>query len=127
MSALAEIQRRIQSTSALIAKHESVIASSPPNRPNPLSINVRALEKLKRRLEAQFAEIAQEQALEVYRYRLIEIDDERTGLAGVAEAWGKFQGVFGEVYAALQRAGKKAEGQPSPLFGLAMLSRALLG
>ena len=119
MSGLAEIQRRIQSTSALIAQHESVIATCPPDEPNPLSINIVGLQKLKRRLEAQFAEIAKEQELEVYRYRLIEDESERPTLAGVAEAWGKFQVVFGEVYSALLKTGSKQGGSPPPVFGYA--------
>lgn len=102
MSALAEIQRRIQSTSALIAEHERAIASSPPDLPNPLSINIRGLQKLKRRLERQFDEIAQEEELEVYRYRILDEDSDRTPLSAVAETWKGFQDVFSSIVHAVQ-------------------------
>ena len=54
MSALVELQDRIQSTNALIAEHEraAVGVGAPP--PRSLLANIRALEKLKRRLESEY-------------------------------------------------------------------------
>ena len=56
MSALAEIQRRIQSTADLIQQHES--AARQPGAPPSVFASIRALEKLRRRLEREFEEIA---------------------------------------------------------------------
>jgi hypothetical protein len=117
MSALAEIQDRIQSTSALISQYESAIAGYKGQAPASLPANIRSLEKLRNRLEREFLEVAQDQQMEVYRYRLLEETDRPT-LAAVASAWAGFQSLFGEVYgaigktaeAAVARKGKKEKG-----------------
>jgi hypothetical protein len=112
MSALVELRDRIQSTNALIMQYESSIAeikgdATPPS----LLANVRSLEKLKRRLEAEFLEEASELELEVYRYRIL--NDSRITLAAISEAWGKFDDFFGSVYSALKKP-PKTEGKKPP-------------
>ena len=51
MSAIVELQDRIQNTEALIAEHERSAAELGPEPPRSLLANIRALEKLKKRLE----------------------------------------------------------------------------
>lgn len=102
MSALAELQSRIQGTDALIAQYESAVAGSEGKAPPSLFANIRALEKLKKRLEVEFLEVASQIELEVYRYRILNESD-RVTLGMVSEAWGKFQDLFSSVYAALPK------------------------
>jgi hypothetical protein len=118
MSVLVELRDRIQSTSALIMEYERSIAEIKGQSPPPsLLANVRSLEKLKKRLEAQFLEVASELELEVYRYRILN-ESERITLAAISEAWGKFDDFFTSVYSELKKAkpspGKKPV-QPEPL------------
>jgi hypothetical protein len=91
MSALAEIQRRVQATIALIEQHERSAVQS--GAPNAVFANIRALEKLRNRLEKQFQDIAGQEEMEVCRYRLM-VDAESLTLAAVASAWQNFQRVL---------------------------------
>ena len=111
MSALVEIQKRIESTGALIAQYESAIARDPASAPPSLYANIRALEKLVRRLDAEFLSVTQEMGMEVYRYRLL--NESPPTLAGVADAWAKFQALFGSVYTAIKKQGGK-KGRKAP-------------
>jgi len=103
MSALTELQDRIQSTGALIDQYERSVAEVKDQVPPSLLANIRALEKLKKRLEAEFLEVAADLELEVYRYRILN-ESERLTLGAISEAWGKFQDFFGSVYSALTKA-----------------------
>ncbi|HYL78408.1 MAG TPA: hypothetical protein VEU96_29725 [Bryobacteraceae bacterium] len=116
MSALVELQDRIQSTNALIAEHERTVAEIGVAPPRSLLANIRALEKLKRRLEEDYLDVAAQLELEVYRYRLLNESD-RVTLTGVAEAWAKFQEFFGSVYSALTKSNlpKKKPAEPQRL------------
>lgn len=58
MSVLAELQNRIQSTSALIAEHERAALEIGVQPPRSLLANIRGLEKLKRRLEVEYFSVA---------------------------------------------------------------------
>jgi hypothetical protein len=108
MSVFVELQDRIQGTSALIAQYEQSIAQVKGQAlPPSLLDNIRALEKLKRRLEEEFLQVAAELELEVYRYRILNESDRLT-LGNISEAWGKFQTFFSSVYSALTKSqGKK--------------------
>jgi len=112
VSAIAELQERIQNTNALIAHYERSIAQTGEHAPGSLLANIRALEKLKRRLEAEYLGVAAQLELEVYRYRILS-DSERPTLAGIAEAWASFQEFFGSVYAALTKSAKAKRKKPS--------------
>lgn len=112
MSVLVELQQRIQSTGALISEHERAVASIVGTEPpRSLLANIRALEKLKRRLEAEYLDVAEQLELEVYRYRILNESD-RVTLSGVAEAWAKFQEFFGSVYLALTKSPKSKNKKP---------------
>jgi hypothetical protein len=111
VSALVELQYRIQSTTALISEHERAVASI-GNPPRSLLANIRALGKLKTRLEAEYIEVADQLELEVYRYRLLNESD-RVTLTGVAESWTKFQEFFASIYSALTKA-QKTKGKKPP-------------
>jgi len=122
MSALAEIQRRIESTGALISRYESAVARDPATTPSSLFANIRALEKTLKRLDIQFQEVTQQMGLEVYRYRLL--NESQPTLVGVAEAWEKLQALFNAAYTA--NTTRKAAGKgkklspvsvPAPMFG----------
>ena len=108
---LVELQDRIQSTTALIAQHERAAVGIGPMPPRSLLLNIRALEKLKRRLEAEYLGVASEHELEVYRYRILN-ESERVTLPGIAEAWAGFQKFFGSVYHALTEGETKKGKKP---------------
>lgn len=111
MSALVELQDRIQSTNALIAEHERAAVGVGPTPPRSLLANIRALEKLKRRLESEYLGVAAQLELEVYRYRILN-ESERVTLPGIAEAWAGFQNFFGSVYTALTESEKPKGKKP---------------
>jgi hypothetical protein len=111
MSALVELQNRIQSTNALIAEHERAAAESGIEPPRSLLANILALEKLKRRLEVEYLDLAAEMELEVYRYRILN-DSERVTFAAVSESWSKFQIFFDSVYASLTQSAKRKGKKP---------------
>jgi hypothetical protein len=100
MSAIVELQDRIQSTGALIAEHERSAAELGLEPPRSLLANIRALEKLKKRLENEYFDLAAEMELEVYRYRILN-ESERVTFAAISEAWSNFQNFFDSVYHAL--------------------------
>lgn len=111
MSAIVELQDRIQSTNALIAEHECAAAEIGIEPPRSLLVNIRALEKLKLRLEAEYLDLAAEMELEVYRYRILN-ESERVTFAAVSEAWSKFQVFFDSVYSALTKSSKAKGKKP---------------
>ncbi|MDQ2898892.1 MAG: hypothetical protein M3Y27_09805 [Acidobacteriota bacterium] len=98
MSALAEIQRRVQATVALIEQNER--AAIQPGAPSSVFVNIRALEKLRRRLEREFDQLAREEELEVCRYSLL-VDAERVTLNSIAAAWQDFQKLLTLTYDAV--------------------------
>lgn len=108
MSALAEIQDRIQSTNELIAQYERAIMEYRDKAPPSLSANIRALEKLCRTLEREFVEIAREQELEVFRYRLL-ASGEPPSLGVIGDTWMKFQNLIGEIYERLTKPEERPE------------------
>ncbi len=112
MSALLELRNRIENTQALIVRHEEAAASTGAEPPRSILISIRSLEKLKRRLESEYLEVAAQLEREVYRYRILN-DSERVTLASIAEAWGKFQEFFSEVYAALTKTEKVTKKPPT--------------
>ncbi|MBM3737232.1 MAG: hypothetical protein FJW39_15735 [Acidobacteria bacterium] len=61
MSAVQEIRWRIQEANRLITEFEAVIASRPPGTPTPLTVNIRALEKVRVRLEAALEEAVRDE------------------------------------------------------------------
>jgi hypothetical protein len=103
MSALAELEKRLQNTSALIVQCEHAL-SSPDNSEykTSLSVSIRSLQTLHKRLESEFLELAAIEEQEVYRYRIIE-SSERPTLGGIAEAWAEFQKLFATVYLKLAK------------------------
>ena len=105
MSALVEIGDRISNTQALIARYEAAMVERGAEPSRSIAINIRSLEKLKRKLEADYLAVADQLELEVYKYRILN-DSERVTLPGVAEAWAKFHNFFGAVYNALTEADK---------------------
>lgn len=103
MGALAELERRLEGTSALIAQYENAL-SNPDSaaQKNSLSASIRALQNLHKRLESEFMELAAVEEREVYRYRIID-SNERPTLGGIAEAWVEFQKLFETVYLKLTK------------------------
>jgi len=104
MAALAELEKRLQSTSALIVQYQNalVLPDNEENR-NSLTVSLRSLQKLLKRLENEFLDMAAIEEQEVYRYRIIQ-GQERPSLGAVAEAWSKFQNVFSVIYSKLTNA-----------------------
>lgn len=107
MSAIVEIQERIQSTVARIAEYEK--AALLPGAPASLAIGIRSLEKLKAELEQDFAKLARDEELEVCKYRLLPQQGIRPSITAIANAWTRYQSLFSSVYEALlkQRSGKR--------------------
>jgi hypothetical protein len=100
MSAIVEIQERIQSTVARIAEYEK--AALLPGAPQSLLVGIRSLEKLKAELERDFERIAASDEIEVCRYRLIPSLGQRPTLGAIANAWDQFQLLFSSVYDAVK-------------------------
>ena len=70
MSALAELEQRLQNTGALIAQYQNALASPDAEQyRESLAVSLRSLQKLHKRLENEFLELAALQQQEVYRYR----------------------------------------------------------
>lgn len=113
MSVLVELQRRIENTNALIAEHERAVAGHGEAPPRSMFANIRALEKLKRRLEGEYFEAAADLELEVYRYRILN-ESERVTLPGIAEAWLRFQDFFASVYSALTESNNNSQKAKKP-------------
>lgn len=103
MSALAELERRLQDTSALIVRYEHAL-SNPENSGSKgsLTTGIKSLHKLRSRLESEFLELAAIEEYEVFRYRIIESTDPPS-LLGIAEAWMQFQKLFATIYRKLAK------------------------
>jgi len=101
MSAVVELQERIQSIVTLIAECER--AASRPDPPASLLAQIRSLEKLRGSLEQEFEKYAAAEELEVCRYRLIPLEGQRASLNAIVNAWGKYQALFSSVYDAVKR------------------------
>jgi hypothetical protein len=111
MSVLAELRERVEKTNALIAQCENTMAAAGVAPPPSALATVRSLEKLRRRLEAEYLDVATRLELEVYRYRILNESD-RVTLSGIAEAWSKFQAFFESVYTALTKSQKQRTKKP---------------
>lgn len=99
MSAILELQDRIQNTIALITQYEKAIAE--PGAPSSLRVSIRGLQKLLASLEREFEKYAHEEELEICRYRLIPNQSERHNLAAIGNIWSRYQSFFSAVYAAV--------------------------
>jgi hypothetical protein len=110
VGALLELEKRLQNTNALIVQYHNALGS-PDNEEyrESLTVSIRSLQKLHKRLEEEFLELAALEQQEIYRYRIIDTT-ERPTLGGIAEAWTKFQNLFSVVYSKLTKAP-----MPSPL------------
>ena len=100
MSAIAEIQERVQSTGALIEQSQRALR---PDSPRSALANIRSLEKLHRRLEREFDEIAAQEEFDVYRYRILNKD--RATINGLTSAWREFQNALTVVYSSIKGGG----------------------
>ena len=99
MSAVVELRQRIESIGALIEEHER--AALRKDAPPSLYANIRALEKQRRRLEREFEDIAAQERLDVYRYRLL-LEADRRPLVALAKPWSQFQALFSAIYDSLK-------------------------
>ena len=124
MSALANIQERLQDTARMIAELDREIVRYPDVA--ALRTNIRSLEKVKKRLEEELLSEAGAMGREVCRYRILP-EQGRAKLADLAAALGHYQSVVSVFY----EAGRKARGglrglakkqQPGPRSTLATLS-----
>lgn len=100
MSALAEIQERVQSTGALIKQYQRTLR---PDSPRSVLANIRALEKLQRRLQREFEEAAAQEEMDVYYYRILNKD--RITINGLTSAWREFQDALAVVYSSIKSGG----------------------
>jgi hypothetical protein len=124
MSAIQEIQERLQGTNALIARYQEALdlPTTSASEAQALKVNLRSLLNLAARLESQFLEYAATEKVEVYRYRLL--TGQRTpSLAGIGEAWSKLEDLYAEIYKGLTTTklmGKVVDSMPqSPQLGFA--------
>ncbi|MGA2597755.1 MAG: hypothetical protein ABSH09_12295 [Bryobacteraceae bacterium] len=85
MSQLASVQDQLRHVDQLISALERTAISQP--RPSIVA-NIRALEKERRTLQADFDRIATEEEVDVYRYRILSQD--RATLYGLTAAWREF-------------------------------------
>jgi hypothetical protein len=101
MSAVVEVQERLQETIRLIMECER--AAVRPNAPRSLLVQIRSLEKVKDSLEREFEKYAAAEELEICRYRLIPQEGQRPSIHAIVNAWGKYQAMFSSVYDAVKR------------------------
>jgi hypothetical protein len=99
MSALSGLLQHIRETDALIADYER--AALRPASPLSLLINLRSLQKLKSQLATEFEQLAMQQSMDVYRYRLL-LDQDQPPLTAVAKPWAQFQALFSAIYDAIK-------------------------
>jgi hypothetical protein len=104
MSALSELSRRVQSTTALIERHQRTLRA---DSPRSALANIRSLEKLRRKLEREFEETAQQEEVDVFYYRIL--NPERATINGVTAAWREFQNALSAMYVSLKGGGAKKE------------------
>jgi len=102
MSAIQELQVRLQSTNALIARYRETLElpTTTPLEAKALRVNMKALENLAKRLEDAFLELAAAENLGVYKYRLL-TGEGNPSLGGIGEAWSKLQALYATVYQGL--------------------------
>jgi hypothetical protein len=112
MSLLASVQDQLRHVDEVIAGLERSVVSHP--RPS-LAANIRALEKERRTLQAQFERAAIDEEIDVYRYRILTSD--RATITGLTEAWREFQNLLATVYESLRKGGsrKKAKSKAPPV------------
>jgi hypothetical protein len=103
MSALLEVTAKLQDTQAAISQLERAMAQQPPT-PSVFA-TLSTLEKRRRDLETQFAQITAEQFLDVCSYRLFpeSKEQERPTLAALTKTLYDFQALVTQVYAAIKR------------------------
>jgi hypothetical protein len=99
MSALVELQERIQATVVRIKELER--AARQPGAPRSLFVGIRSLEKIQAELEHDFAEVAKDEELGILKYRLLPEYGTRPSITAIANAWSKYQAMFSSVYDAL--------------------------
>jgi len=102
MSVLTSIQDQLRHVDELIAHFEHAAIEHP--RPS-IAANIRALEKERRTLQADFDRVALESEIDVYRYRIL--DKDRATLTGLTDAWREFQNLLAVVYESIRRGGPR--------------------
>lgn len=111
MSAILDIIERIQETEARIKDFERAVAEN-PNTPS-LILSLRSFEKMQKRLEAEFEEVAAGEELELVKYRVFDAENEsvRPPVAAVTQVMTAFQEAFTLVYDALKANAQKFSGK----------------
>lgn len=102
MSVLTSIQDQLRHVDELIAHFEHTAIEQP--RPS-IAANIRALEKERRTLQADFERAALASEIDVYRYRIL--DKDRATLTGLTDAWREFQSLLAVVYESIRRGGPR--------------------
>ena len=102
MTELLEIAEKLQDTHAAVARLEQSIATKCDPPPSVLMM-LRSLKRRQESLEAQFAEIAHTEYLDVCRYELFPQTAQRPTLTALGKTLLDFQYLFTQVYDALQR------------------------
>ena len=98
MSYLHVTAKKLQETEQAILRAEKELTADP--RSAVLCWSLESLVKMRRQLESDFSEIANDQQLDVFRYRLFSESEERMSAKALADSLREFQNVFSAVYAA---------------------------
>jgi hypothetical protein len=109
MSALLDIQEKLQDTAAMLAELERELARFPDDK--GLRLNYQSIEKRNGRLESELAAVTAGMGLELCRYRVVPAQ-ERIKLAGLAGVLGDYQSLVTNFYDALKN-GPKQRGKVS--------------
>ncbi|HEY1380571.1 MAG TPA: hypothetical protein VGF55_27465, partial [Gemmataceae bacterium] len=104
MSALLDIQEKLQDTAAMLAELERELARFPNDR--GLRLNYQSVEKRKVKLESELEAVTASLGLELCRYRVVPEQD-RIKLAGLAGALGDFQSLVTVFYDAIKSGPKR--------------------
>lgn len=105
MSALLQLQERILDANAMIKRLE-VVATKAQTTPALLG-NLRSLVRERERLQQEFEDIASQQEIDLYHYRILPQATERLTITAVADAWKSFQTLFSVVYDSVKNGPKK--------------------
>lgn len=105
MSEVLELQRKLLDTAATIKEVERRIVQKPDSV--GLRLSLESLVKRRANLQAEFEELADQQSLDVCKYRLFRDTDEGLSLRGFTAALHEFQASFSSLYDALQSGPRK--------------------
>lgn len=104
MSELLNIQAKLADTGEMIVELEKELAASPGDR--SVSLNLRSIEKRRRQLETEFADVSSQMGADVCRYRFL-LNGESAKMTGIASNLVNYQSLVSVLYDAVKNGPKQ--------------------